>query len=226
MPTYWIIFIVTLALSGLASLLVRRAYSYYSQVGASSGLTGAEAAERILRRNGLAHVPVLSQPGTLSDHYDPVNRQLVLSEENYYGKSVAAIGVAAHEAGHALQHQALYAPLQWRMAAVGITSTAGMIIPFIGLGGGFLLGAKVALFLVAIAMGIVMLFQLITLPVEFDATARARRAVADMNLVAPGEETSGMNKVLNAAALTYVAAFIGVFAQFLYHAMQLMNRRE
>lgn len=226
MPTYWIIFIVTLALSGLASLLVRRAYSYYSQVGASSGLTGAEAAERILRRNGLAHVPVLSQPGTLSDHYDPLNRQLVLSEENYYGTSVAAIGVAAHEAGHALQHQALYAPLQWRMAAVGITNTAGMIIPFIGLGGGFLLGAKVAVFLMAIAMGIVMLFQLITLPVEFDATARARRAVADMNLVAPGEETSGMNKVLNAAALTYVAAFIGAFAQFLYYAMQLMNRRE
>lgn len=226
MPSIWIIFIVTLALSGLASLLVRSAYSRYSRVGASSGLTGAQAAERILRQNGLAHVPVLSQPGTLSDHYDPTNRRLVLSEENYYGTSVAAIGVAAHEAGHALQHQALYAPLQWRMAAVGITNTAGMLIPIIGLGGSFLLGGKLALLLMAIAMGIVMLFQLVTLPVEFDATARARRAVAQMGLVAPGEETTGMNKVLNAAALTYVAAFIGAFAQFMYYAMQLMGRRE
>jgi len=226
MPLIWIIFIATLALSGLASLLVRNAYSRYSRVGASSGLTGAEAAERILRRSGLSHIPVLSTPGTLSDHYDPTNRRLVLSEENYHGTSVAAIGVAAHEAGHALQHQALYAPLQWRMAAVGITNTAGMIIPFIGLGGSFLLGAKLALFLMTIAMGIVMLFQLVTLPVEFDATARARRLVADMGLVAPGEETVGMNKVLNAAALTYVAAFIGALAQFLYYAMHMLDRRS
>lgn len=226
MPSIWIIFIVTLALSGLASLLVRGAYNRYSKVGASSGLTGAEAAERILRRAGLSNIPVLAQPGTLSDHYDPANRQLVLSEDNYYGTSVAAIGIAAHEAGHALQHQALYAPLQWRMAAVGITNTAGMIIPFIGLGGGLLLGAKVALFLMAAAMGIVMLFQLITLPVEFDATARARRMVAEMGLVSPGAETAGMNQVLNAAALTYVAAFIGAFAQFLYYALQLTNRRD
>lgn len=226
MPSIWIIFIVTMALSGLASLLVRSAYARYSRVGASSGLTGAEAAERILRRSGLSQIPVLSQPGTLSDHYDPVNRQLVLSEENYYGTSVAAIGVAAHEAGHALQHQALYAPLQWRMAAVGITNTAGMLIPIIGLGGGLLLGAKLALLLMAVAMGIVMMFQLVTLPVEFDATARARRAVADMGLVAHGSETDGMNKVLNAAALTYVAAFIGALAQFLFYALQLLNRRD
>lgn len=226
MSSIWIIFIVTMALSGLASLLVRNAYSRYSQLAASSGLTGAEAAEMILQRSGLSDIPVLAQPGTLTDHYDPVNRQLVLSEDNYHGTSVAAIGVAAHEAGHALQHQALYAPLQWRMAAVGITNTAGMIIPIVGLGGGLLLGAKLALLIMAIAMGIVMLFQLITLPVEFDATARAKRVVADMRLVAAGEETDGMNKVLNAAALTYVAAFIGAFAQFLYYAIQLTNRRE
>ena len=221
----WIIMLATLALSGLASLMVRNAYARYSQFGASSGMTGAEAAERILRRAGLSQVPVLSQPGTLSDHYDPVNRQLVLSEENYYGTSVAAIGVAAHEAGHALQHQALYAPLQWRMAAVGITTAAGTIIPIVGMVGMFV-APKLALIVLSIAFGVVMLFQLVTLPVEFDATARARRAVADMGLVAPGEETDGMNKVLNAAALTYVAAFISALAQFLYYALHLLGGRR
>lgn len=222
----WIIFIGTMLLSGLASLLVRSAYSRYSQLGSSTGITGAEAAARILRRAGITDVAIESQPGTLTDHYDPSNRVLVLSDENYHGTSVAAIGVAAHEAGHALQHQALYAPLQWRMAAVGITNTAGFIIPILGLGGSFLLGAKLTLMLLAIAFGIVMLFQLVTLPVEFDATARAKRMVAEMGLVAPGAETVGMNKVLNAAALTYVAAFIGALAQFLYYALQLMNRRD
>jgi Zn-dependent membrane protease YugP len=221
----WIIMLATLALSGLASLLVRNAYARYSQLGASSGMTGAEAAERILRSAGLSHVPVLSQPGTLSDHYDPVNRQLVLSEENYYGTSVAAIGVAAHEAGHALQHQALYAPLQWRMAAVGITTAAGTIIPIVGMVVMFV-APKLALIVLSIAFGVVMLFQLVTLPVEFDATARAKRAVADMGLVAPGEETDGMNKVLSAAALTYVAAFVAALAQFLYYALHLLGGRR
>ena len=222
----WIIFIGTMLLSGLASLLVRSAYSRYSQLGSSTGITGAEAAARILRRAGITDVAIESQPGMLTDHYDPSNRTLVLSDENYHGTSVAAIGVAAHEVGHALQHQALYAPLQWRMAAVGITNTAGFIIPILGLGGSFLLGAKLTLMLLAIAFGIVMLFQLVTLPVEFDATSRAKRMVAEMGLVAPGAETDGMNKVLNAAALTYVAAFIGALAQFLYYAVQLMNRRD
>jgi len=221
----WIIMLATLALSGLASLMVRNAYARYSQLGASSGMSGAEAAERILRQAGLSHVPVLSQPGTLSDHYDPVNRRLVLSEENYYGTSVAAIGVAAHEAGHALQHQALYAPLQWRMAAVGITTAAGTIIPIVGMVGMFV-APKLALIVLAIAFGVVMVFQLVTLPVEFDATARAKRAVADMGLVAPGEETDGMNKVLSAAALTYVAAFVSALAQFLYCALHLLGGRR
>lgn len=221
----WIIMLATLALSGLASLMVRNAYARYSKLGASSGMTGAEAAERILRRAGLSQVPVLSQPGTLSDHYDPANRRLVLSEENYYGTSVAAIGVAAHEAGHALQHQALYAPLQWRMAAVGITTAAGTIIPIVGMVGMFV-APKLALIVLSIAFAVVMVFQLVTLPVEFDATARARRAVADMGLVAPGEETDGMNKVLNAAALTYVAAFVSALAQFLYYALHLLGGRR
>ncbi len=222
---YWIIFLGTLALSGIASLMVRSAYSRYSKVGSISGLTGAQAARRILDSNGLQNVQITMCGGTLTDHYDPSSRTLVLSEGNYQGNSVAAIGVAAHEAGHALQHQALYAPLHWRMAAVGITNTAGMIIPFIGLAG-FFLPIKLVLLVMTVAMGIVMLFQLITLPVEFDATARAKRAVSNMVLVAPGAETDGMNRVLNAAALTYVAAFIGALAQFLYYALRLMDQRN
>lgn len=224
--SYWIIFLGTLALSGIASLLVRGAYSRYSQVPARSGLTGAQAARRILDRAGLQSVQIVPTPGTLTDHYDPTTRRLVLSEENYSGDSVAAIGVAAHEAGHALQHQALYAPLQWRMAAVGITSAAGYAVSIVGFLGFWLLGAKLTLLILAVGMGIMMVFQLITLPVEFDATARAKRAIAEMALVAPGSETDGMNRVLNAAALTYVAAFIGTLAHFLYYALQLMNRRD
>lgn len=223
---YWIILLGTLALSGIASLLVRGAYSRYSKMRSITGLTGAQAARRILDRAGLQSVQIGMCSGRLTDHYDPSNRTLMLSEENYEGNSVAAIGIAAHEAGHALQHQALYAPLHWRMAAVGITNKAGYTISLVGLFGYFLLGIHLTLLIMTIGMGIIMAFQLITLPVEFDATARAKRAVADMVLVAPGEETDGMNRVLNAAALTYVAAFIGALAQFLYYALRLLDQRN
>lgn len=224
-PLYWLIFLGTFAMGGIASLLVRSAYKKYSQVPASSGLTGEEAARRILAQAGLQSVPVVECAGTLTDHYDPTNRTLVLSSDNFHGTSVAAIGIAAHEAGHALQHQAFYAPLQWRMAAVGITSAAGMIIPIVGMVG-FWFMPKFALLIMTVAMGIVMAFQLVTLPVEFDATARAKRVVGTLGLVAPGAETAGMNRVLNAAALTYVAAFLSALAQFLYYALQMLNRRD
>lgn len=226
--TYWMIFIGTMALSMWASWRVKRNFIKYSQVRASSGLTGAQAAERILRLNGISDVSIHPTPGALSDHYDPSNKRLVLCEENYYGNSVAAIGVSAHEAGHALQHAQAYAPLHWRMAAVGITSKAGMLIPIIGLGGYFFLGAKLTLIALTLCFGIMMLFQLITLPVEFDATARAKKVVGDLNMVYPGEEQEGMNKVLDAAAWTYVAAFISALATFLYYAVQLlgMGRRN
>ncbi len=228
MMTYWLIFFGTMALSMWASWRVKRNFIRYSQVRASSGLTGAQAADRILRLNGIHDVTIHSTPGALSDHYDPSNKRLVLCEENFYGNSVAAIGVAAHEAGHALQHAQAYGPLHWRMAAVGITTKAGMLIPIIGLGGWFLLGPKLAIIGLAICFGIMMLFQLITLPVEFDATARAKRVVSDLNMVYPGEEQEGMNKVLDAAAWTYVAAFISALAQFLWYVMQVvgMGRRD
>lgn len=222
---YWLLFFGTLALSGLASLLVHGAFSRYSRMASSSGLTGAQAAQRILQRAGIYDVDIVAQPGSLCDHYDPANRRLVLSNDNFYGTSVAAIGIAAHESGHALQHQARYAPLEIRMAAVGITNTAGMLIPVISLVG-FFLAPKLAILLLAGAMGIIMLFQLVTLPVEFDATARAKRLVAEMGLVAPGEQMAGMNRVLDAAALTYVAAFISSLLYFAYYLLQASARRD
>ncbi|HCN27407.1 MAG TPA: peptidase [Verrucomicrobiales bacterium] len=218
-----ILFFGTLALSGLASLRVRSAYNRYSQVRASSGLTGAEVAARILALNNIRDVTIHPTEGHLTDHYDPAHRRLVLSEENYHGTSVAALGVAAHEAGHAIQHKQLYAPLKWRMAAVGITGIASQIVmwvPLIGMMGG-LIPHQFAITIMTVAMGILMLFQLVTLPVEFDATARAKSVLAGTGAVAPGTEFQAMSKVLDAAALTYVAAFVSSLAYFLYYLLRM-----
>ncbi len=223
--TYLILFIATMALAGIASYRVRSTYNRYSKMPASSGLTGAQVAQRILDLNQIHDVSIHATPGHLTDHYDPSNRRLVLSEENYYGHSVAALGVAAHEAGHAIQHKQLYAPLQWRMAAVGITGIASQAIfwiPMLGLFGNFI-PYKLAITIMALGMGILMLFQLITLPVEFDATARAKKALASTGAVAAGAEFNAMSSVLSAAALTYVAAFLSSLAYFLYYLFRMIN---
>jgi|UniRef100_UPI0037830883 Zn-dependent membrane protease YugP len=221
-PFYMLICLGTTALALLASWRVKSAYNHYSQVPASSGMSGADIARRILDLNGIRDVTVESTHGLLSDHYDPTNKRLVLCEENYHGRNVAALGVAAHEAGHAIQHQQLYAPLQWRMAAVGITTIAGNIIPFLGMGLLYF-APRVAIPVLAVCFGIVMVFQLITLPVEFDATARAKRILASTGAISPGAETAAMSKVLDAAALTYVAAFISALATFLYYVMHMLG---
>ncbi len=221
-PLYLLLFLGTMALSLWASWRVKGAYARYSQVPASSGLSGAQIAQRILDLNGIRDVTVRPTRGLLSDHYDPANKQLVLCEENYYGTNVAALGVAAHECGHAIQHQQLYAPLQWRMAAVGITTIAGNIIPIAGFGLLYF-APNIAIPVLAACFGIVMLFQLVTLPVEFDATARAKRILAHTGAVAPGAETDAMSKVLDAAALTYVAAFISALGTFLYYIMHMLG---
>ena len=224
-PLYLLICVVTTVLAMLASWRVKRAYNTYSKVPASSGLSGADIAQRILDLNGIRDVQVMPTQGLLSDHYDPQNKRLVLCEENYYGTNVAALGVAAHEAGHAIQHKQMYAPLQWRMAAVGITTVAGNIIPFVGMGLLYF-APKIAIPILALCFGVVMLFQLITLPVEFDATARAKRVLASTGAVAPGNETAAMSKVLDAAALTYVAAFISALGTFLYYIMHMLGSQR
>lgn len=222
---YLALFIGTLAIGAIASYRVRSTYNKYSQVPASSGMTGAQVAQRILDLNDIRDVSIHATPGHLTDHYDPSNRRLVLSEENYHGTSVAALGVAAHECGHAIQHKQLYAPLQWRMAAIGVTniaSQAAMWIPLLGMAGG-LFPAKLAITIMTLCMGIIMLFQLVTLPVEFDATARAKKILASTGAVAPGAEFNAMSSVLSAAALTYVAAFISSLAYFLFYLLRMMG---
>jgi hypothetical protein len=220
----WILFIGTMALSLWAMWRVRSVYRRYSLGVVRSGLTGGEVAAQILRRTGIRDVDITHADGMLGDHYDPIHKRLVLSSENYHGRSPAALGVAAHECGHAIQHARAYAPLHWRMAAVGITTYANyvvMLLPMLGLFTGLITPLTAALFM-AVAWGIIMLFNLVTLPVEFDASRRAKAVLADLNFIAPGEEAAGVKRVLDAAAWTYVAAFITSLAYFLWHLLPLL----
>jgi len=224
----WILFFGTLAISWLASSRVKANYLRYSQVPTSRGLTGAEAAQAIMRRAGIHDVAVVAQDGFLGDHYDPRQKRLVLSRENYFGASVAAVGVAAHETGHAIQHAQAYAPLQLRMAAVGLTTFASQLVMWIPLLGIFtgLLSTYTGLMAMVICWGIIMAFNLVTLPVELDASRRAKILLLDMGMITPGAEANGVNKVLDAAAWTYVAAFLSSLAYFLWYLFPLLGRRD
>src|SRR2546430_12846103 len=212
---YWWITIPGLTWGFYAQIKLFPTYNRYAQIPAARGLTGAEAARNILDAAGLTDVPVGEVGGHLTDHYDPTKRALFLSSENYHGNSIAAVGVAAHESGHALQHKAAYAPLHLRMAMVPITQFAsyawqGIIIA------GFIFHAFFYKFL-GIAIGvfsIMTFFQLVTLPVEFDASSRAKKQLVGLGLVR-GEESVGVSKVLNAAAVTYVAAMVAAVFQLL-----------
>ena len=226
--TLWLIILATLALSLMAAARVRSVYNRYNRGSVLSGLTGGEAAAWILRRAGIHDVEITHHDEMLGDHYDPLNKRLVLSSANYFGSTPAALGVAAHECGHALQHARAYKPLHWRMAAVGITTYANqavMWIPLLGIATG-LMAPVVGATILAVAWGIIMLFNLLTLPVEFDASRRAKTVLANMGLIAPGAEAAAVSKVLNAAAWTYVAAFITSLVYFLWHLLPLLTGRQ
>jgi hypothetical protein len=221
----WILFIGTMVLSLWAAARVKSVYRRYSQGVVMSGLTGGEAAYEILRRAGIRDVEITHQDGMLGDHYDPLHKRLVLSTENFYGRSPAALGVAAHECGHAIQHQMAYKPLHWRMAAVGITTYASQVVmwlPLIGLFTGIIQPMTGAL-IMALAWGVIMMFNLVTLPVEFDASRRAKVVLSNLGMIAPGDEAFAVRKVLDAAAWTYVAAFITSLAYFLWHLLPLLT---
>ncbi|MEY3458390.1 MAG: hypothetical protein RL215_1547 [Planctomycetota bacterium] len=208
-----------LVMSGLASLMVRLAFNRYSQVATRRGYTGAEAAKILLREAGIDDVQVVPTHGYLSDHYNPATKTLALSEQVYASNSVAAIGVACHEAGHAIQHAHGYAALWARSAMVPLvgigSNAASILIPL-----GFMLSAKPLLLLGVAAFATVVLFQLITLPVEFDASSRAKALCVEAGIIGVDERV-GVDKVLNAAALTYVAAFIGSLMTLLYYLIRL-----
>jgi Zn-dependent membrane protease YugP len=206
---------IPLLLGIYAQFKVRSAFKRYQSVMASSGITGAEVARDILRRAQIEDVDVQEINDYLGDHYDPTRKRLCLSSHVYNNSSIAALGIAAHECGHAIQHAMAYAPLSWRMHVVPVTQVASQILPFVLIGGIFF--GSTGLLTLGIGCYLVLaIFQLITLPVEFDASRRAKVILSQLGYVQSGAEANGVASVLNAAALTYVAAFIAAIANLAY----------
>lgn len=214
-PTY-ILVLIGAVICILASSRVNRVFNKYSQVRSHSGITGREAAERILKANGIYDVQVRHVSGNLTDHYDPRNKTLSLSDATYQSASVAAIGVAAHECGHAVQHNVGYAPLKIRGALVPVANFGSMAawpLIIIGLfirGNASLILLNLGIFLFSAAV----LFQLVTLPVELNASKRAVKALETTGMLYP-EEVEATKDVLGAAALTYVASAASMILQLL-----------
>src|SRR3989449_4452954 len=206
--SHWLLYIgVPLIIGIWAQIRVSSAFGRWSEVRASANITGAECAREILQAAQIHDVEVVETNDFLGDHYDPRDKILHLSSNVYHTPSVAALGIAAHETGHAIQHARAYAPLKARMAIVPVTMVASQMLPFIIIGGLFfhitgLITLGIYCYLVLVG------FQLVTLPVEFDALRRAKLIFLVMEIVQPGQEAAGVNCVLNTAAFTYVAAFI------------------
>jgi Zn-dependent membrane protease YugP len=227
-PLYLIVMIPVLILSGIASATVKGTFSKYSKTRTSTGMTGAEAAQRMLHRAGVTDVRIEQVSGFLSDHYDPRKKVLRLSPEVYGESSIAAVGVACHEAGHALQHAQGYAPLKLRTALVPITqfgSNFGLLIAIAGImlaGIGFI--APETGFYIAwagvILFGTAFVFSVVTLPVEWDASARAKKQLAMCGAVTSQAEIDAAGKVLNAAFMTYVAGAISALLQLIYYLVR------
>lgn len=226
-PLYFIFALPALLLGLWAQMRVRSAFGKYSKVRAATGLTGAEAARRILDANGLQSVMVERVNGMLSDHYDPRSKTLRLSDPVYGTPSLAAVGVAAHEAGHAIQDKVQYGPLALRSAMVPTVQIGSWLGPIIFLVGLFMAGSfGTTLAWVGLAVfGATAVFAIVTLPVEFDASKRAKQLLVSTGVLAP-QELQGVNSVLDAAALTYVAAALQAIMTLLYYASLLMGRRD
>jgi uncharacterized protein len=188
------------------------------QVAVANGMTGEQVARMILEHNGLADVPVNPAPGgPLSDHYDPRNRSVNLSQDVYQQRTVASVAIAAHEVGHAIQHQKAYGPFRLRSAmapAVGFASSAWIFLLMIG----FFTRITGLFQLAVVLFAVVVLFQLVTLPVEFDASRRAKQQLSALGLVTSGE-AEGASKVLSAAAMTYVAGALAALSQLAYYVL-------
>lgn len=220
-PVIMLITAVGAAISGWAAWRVRSAFARYSRVPARSGYTAAQAARTMLQNAGIHDVEIVPVRGQLTDHYDPAHKRLALSEGVYNSRSVAALGIACHEAGHAIQHATGYAGLQivsaiWKPAMIGSNlGIAGVVL-------GVMTGMTGLAILGLIAFGTLLAFQVVTLPVEFDATARAKREIVASGIIG-ADEREGVDAVLNAAALTYVAAAFTVILQFAYLAYMVSS---
>lgn len=222
---HWLLYIGLPLVIGLwAQFRVTAAFRKWGQVRASSNITGAECAREILQAAQIPDVDVVETNDFLGDHYDPTSKRLCLSSNVYNTPSVAALGIAAHETGHAIQHAKAYAPLMARMTIVPVTQVASQLLPFVIFGGLFfhitgLITLGIYCYLILVV------FQLITLPVEFDASRRAKVILQQMHIIQTGEESVGVNKVLNAAALTYVAAFVAALGNLLW-LLSIRDRRD
>lgn len=225
-PLYFILAIPGLLLTLWAQWRVNSTYDRYARVANSRGITGVQAADILIRQAGLQGVEIQGTPGKLSDHYDPRNRTLFLSPEVARGTSVAAVGITAHELGHAMQHAQNYAPLNFRMAIVPLVNL-GSGLGYVVFFAGFCLATQAGLNPIVMWLGILLLsgtalFSLVTLPVEFDASNRAVRMLEASGLM-QGQELQGAHSVLSAAAWTYVAAAASTLLNLLYYVL-LANR--
>lgn len=228
----WIVLIIVPMLFGLyAQMKIRSAYGKNVQIPSRGRIRGAEAAQAVMNSAGIHDVEIVEVPGELTDHYDPTHKRLALSHNNYHGTSLAALGVAAHEAGHAIQHKVGYAMMGIRQTLAPATQIAASLSNYVIMGGILLLtvggnafGYNLLMF-GAIALGVICLFQFVTLPVEFDASRRAKAQLVQLGIV-DRDEMPGVNETLNAAALTYVAAFVAALGSLLHILMLLSGRRE
>ncbi len=223
-PMYWIFLGPALLLGLWAQLMVKSAYAKMSRVQASSGLTGAQAASRILSDAGCRDVGIEVSHGWLSDHYDPRHKVLRLSREVYAGRSIAAVGIAAHEAGHAIQDARRYSPLVVRNAIVPVAGLGSNLAILLIIAGVILAMTQLA-WAGVILFASVVVFQLVNLPVEFDASRRARDELVRSGVVSV-QEDAAVAKVLNAAALTYVAATLTAVLQLIYFISLVSGRRD
>lgn len=212
---FLLLIIIPLIVGIWAQIKIKSAYSRYSQVPSRGGITGREAARAVMQSAGINDVEIVQCHGTLTDHYDPTHKRLALSEANYRGHSLAALGVAAHEAGHAIQHKQAYAPLNLRMSLVPVTNIASQLLPVIMFGGFFFFHSPILINLGIAVYLVLTVFQLVTLPVEFDASKRAKAQLVNLGIIGK-DELVGVNKTLDAAAYTYVAAFVSSLGWLLY----------
>ncbi|WP_409345752.1 zinc metallopeptidase [Paenibacillus sp. MBLB4367] len=220
-----ILIFIAFGLSIWASFRVRSTFNRWSQERAMSGMTGYDAARRMLDANGLYDVPIEAVPGTLSDHYDPINRVVRLSEPVYYESSISAISVACHEVGHAIQHKVHYPMLVARHKMFPVVNIASGVAPLLIIAGLIFQTIPGLLLLGIIFFSAAVLFQLVTLPVEFNASNRARELMVAEGFIT-NEEENGVAKVLNAAALTYVAAALISVLELLKYIMIFTGRND
>ncbi|MBE6405321.1 MAG: zinc metallopeptidase [Lentisphaerae bacterium] len=217
-PLFLLFMIPGLIIAGMASAYTHSTFSKYKQFGASSGMTGAQAAQRLLASAGIYDVRIECVGGFLSDHYDPTAKVLRLSPDVYSGSTISAIGVACHEAGHAIQHATAYGPLGLRSALVPLTSFASFG-SYIVITIGFLLASREMILLGAILFGATVLFAIVTLPVEWDASARAKKLMVTCGIVTQ-KESEGAGAVLNAAFMTYVASALSSLLMLVYYLLR------